>query len=80
MRIITGVKFSNFYETDKIKIDFRYLTKVFEEIKNVRDFCLQDLFANIGGFVGMILGVSVLQLSNIILTMIHKLCRLYKEK
>ena len=39
-----------------------YLTTEYQEIINVRDFDLNSMFAGIGGFVGMFLGYSLLQL------------------
>ena len=69
MRIVTNVKFLNYYQEDKIKIDFRYLTNEYEEIQNVKDFGLESLVANIGGYVGMFLGFSLLQFSSLLIAM-----------
>ena len=63
MRILTSIKFLDYYEKDKFKIDIRYLTREFEEIQNVRDIDVESLIGNIGGYIGMILGVSILQIS-----------------
>ena len=68
MRILTSIKFLEHYEKEKVKIDFRYLTREFEEIQNVRDLDLETLVANIGGYVGMMLGISILQISNLFIT------------
>ena len=63
MRILTSVKFLEYHEKDMFKIDVRYLTREFEEIQNVRDIDVESLIGNIGGYIGMILGVSILQIS-----------------
>ena len=73
MKITTGVKFLNFYREDVLKVDFRYLSNEYEEIKNVRDIGLENLVANIGGYVGMLLGVSLLQCSTFLITISQKL-------
>ena len=72
MKITTGVKFLNFYREDVLKVDFRYLSNEYEEIKNVRDIGLENLVANIGGYVGMLLGVSLLQCSTFLITILQK--------
>ena len=74
MRILSSIKFLDHYEKEKIRIDFRYLSKEFEAIQNVRDFDLESLVGNIGGYVGMFLGVSLLQISNLLIMTCRTLC------
>lgn len=73
MRILSSIKFLDYYKKDEIKIDFRYLTREFEEIQNVRDMDLETLVGNIGGYVGMILGISVLQMSYLFVSAVKTL-------
>ena len=39
-----------------------YSSNYLEEVTHVRSFGMPDLWANIGGYVGMVMGVSILQL------------------
>ena len=45
----------------------------FEETINVRNFGLDSLWANIGGYVGMLLGISCLQLPDLVSHLIQYL-------
>ena len=46
--------------------DVGYSSDVFDETTNVRSFGSASLWASIGGYVGMILGVSLLQVPDIV--------------
>ena len=46
--------------------DAGYSSNVFEETTNVRSFGLISLLANIGGYIGMIVGLSFLQVPDIL--------------
>ena len=50
-----------------------YSSEYFEEVTNFRHFEKDDLWASIGGYVGMILGLSFLQLTDIICEFIQRL-------
>ena len=78
MRILTSIKFLDYYKKNKTRIDFRYLTREFEEIRNVRDFDLETMIGNIGGYVGMIMGISILQISYFLVTSCTKFVRSLK--
>ena len=43
----------------------------FEETKNMREFDHTNLWGNIGGFIGMILGMSLLQIPFSLANMYH---------
>ena len=45
-----------------ITVQCMYQDKTYVEFVNVRDFGLESLWSNAGGFIGMILGYSVLQI------------------
>ena len=47
-------------------LQFLYLTNEYEEIMNVRSVDLEDLFSQIGGSVGILLGYSILQIPTLI--------------
>ena len=65
-------------ETEKLRVDVRYLSREFEEIQNVQDVELGTLAGDIGGIVGMILGVSILQLSYLLNIMIKTMIQTLK--
>lgn len=46
--------------------DDGYSSEFFEETTNVRSFGQASLWANIGGYIGMLLGLSLLQVPDII--------------
>ena len=75
------------YEKDFSEINvkafsiFFYSSQYFEEVTNFRNFDKDDLWASIGGVVGMILGLSFLQLTDIICEFIQRLIpNQYKNK
>ena len=49
-----------------ILCDVGYSSDFFEETTNVRSFGITSLWANIGGYIGMILGLSFLQVPHIV--------------
>ena len=42
-------------------LEFRIRENFYQEILNVRDFGVDDLWGNIGGYVGIFCGYSILQ-------------------
>ena len=50
-------------------LEFLYLTNEYEEVQNVKTVDLEDLFSQIGGSVGILLGYSILQIPTLILMM-----------
>ena len=46
-----------------LKIKFRMQDDHYQEILNIRDFGIDDLWGNIGGYVGMFCGYSILQMT-----------------
>lgn len=50
----------------KITIHLTYATETFQEVLNSKDFNINSLWSNIGGFVGIFLGYSVLQIPEIL--------------
>ena len=55
--------------------DIIYSFNYFDETTNVRSFGKDSLWGNIGGYVGMILGFSLLQLPNLASFILHYLQR-----
>ena len=51
---------------------FLYSSNYLIEITNVRSVGKADLWANIGGYVGMVMGISILQLIDIMYDMITR--------
>ena len=53
-----------------LNMNFQYRTDQYLEIKNKRDFGVTNLWSSIGGFVGIFLGYSLLQLPEILISRI----------
>ena len=50
----------------KLVITVLYATETFEEITNVRDFDIESLWSSAGGFIGLFLGYSLVQVTEIL--------------
>merc|ERR1712141_713416 len=72
MRIQANANSDQYKKEDILKLKLRLSSNYFEEVKNVRKFGKDGLWANIGGYVGMILGFSFLQLIDIICDFIQR--------
>ena len=60
-------------------LEFLYLTNEYEEIMNVKDVDLEDLFSQIGGSVGILLGYSILQIPSLISIIKHFIVIVYEH-
>ena len=49
-----------------LKIVIRYSTEIYQEISNIRDYNLDTLWSSVGGFIGIFLGYSLLQLPELL--------------
>ena len=58
---------------DVLKIKFRVREEFYQEILNTRAFGMADLWANIGGYVGIFCGYSILQATNYFIATIRQL-------
>ena len=47
-------------------IEISYLEKYYEEIKQVEDFGGQDFVSNVGGFIGIFVGYSMMQIPEVL--------------
>ena len=63
--ISTNRRISDEFGT-KLDITISYATETFEEITNVRDFDIESLWSSAGGFIGLFLGYSLVQVSEIL--------------
>ena len=54
------------HKSAHLLVSILYLTTEYQEIVNLRDFDFDSMFSGIGGFVGMFLGCSLLQLVDMI--------------
>lgn len=68
------------YEKGLYHIDIDYNLKSYKEIKNTRDFGLESLCSQIGGFIGICLGYSLLQVPEIITNSVTWLNNLFKKQ
>ena len=61
MRIVTSLQRQTYFYDSYMYVEFKYMDENYQEIINHRDFTVSSFFSNTGGFVGMILGYSLLQ-------------------
>ena len=61
-----------------LEFKIHYSTDNYKEIRNIRQFGLYDLWSQIGGFVGIFLGYSLLQIPEIITNLISWLTKTIK--
>ena len=61
MRIVTSLQRQTYFYDSLMYLEFMYMDENYQEIINHRDFTVSSFFSNTGGFVGMILGYSLLQ-------------------
>ena len=47
-------------------IEINYVDRYFEEIKQIEDFGVQDFISNLGGFIGIFLGYSMMQIPELL--------------
>ena len=59
--------------------EFLYLTKEFEDVVNQKSMDLEDLFSQIGGSVGIMLGFSMTQIPVLFLFGVHTIARFFKH-
>ena len=50
-----------------------YVEKYYEEIKQLKDFDFQDSISNLGGFIGIFLGYSMMQIPGLLCVALHHL-------
>ena len=60
---------------ENMYLKFHYRADKYLETVNKRNFGLESLWSSVGGFVGMFLGYSVLQVPHIMITNIHRFIR-----
>ena len=49
-----------------MKLTIKYTTEIYQEIQNYRDYNLDTLWSSVGGFIGIFLGYSLLQLPELL--------------
>ena len=55
-------------ENKHTKIKISYIEYTYQETQNVRDFTFESFFSSIGGFVGIFLGYSMLQIPELLIS------------
>ena len=77
MTIVAGAERTHYADKDHLMIKFNYLNEMFLEIANGERFSAQGFLCRIGGFLGMFLGFSLLQipdlLSSILVVILNKM-------
>ena len=68
MQVPVNVQQKTYYGDGKsrLSISISYLAEKYQEITNVRDFDLETLGSGIGGYIGIFLGYSLLQVSDLL--------------
>ena len=68
MQVPVNVQQKTYYGDGKsrLSISISYLAEKYQEITNVRDFDLETLGSGIGGYIGIFLGYSLLQVPEIL--------------
>ena len=56
----------------KMEVSIIYLTSQYQEVINIPDFGFDSMFSGIGGFVGIFLGYSFLQATELIKTVMFR--------
>ena len=62
MRISTSLQRRPYYMNESLYLLFNYMDENYQEIVNFRAFTISSFFSDTGGFIGMILGYSLLQI------------------
>ena len=68
---------------DEILVKFVYVDDTFNEVINIQEFGFESLWSSVGGFVGIFLGYSLLQLPELLKVLVSisiKLMRGSKPK
>ena len=52
---------------NQLRIDFNFLSKKYEEVQNLREYGMDSLWAEVGGYIGIFLGYSLLQVVEVLL-------------
>ena len=63
-----------------LDIQFRHVNNRYQVITNTRGFSVESCWSGIGGFIGIFVGVSLMQLPEIFMTSFNFLCKRNKEK
>ena len=66
MKVTTGVLQKKMDFGYHLVLDFIYMDDFYQEIVNVRDFGFESFWSGIGGFVGIFLGYSLLQIPDLL--------------
>ena len=54
-------------------LKIEYLDKYYEEIKEIKEFGFEDFISGMGGFIGIFLGYSMMQIPQLIGTAVRKI-------
>ena len=66
MKAATGVLQKKLEYNHWLVLDFVYMDDFYQEIVNVRDFGFESFWSGVGGFVGIFLGYSLLQIPDLL--------------
>ena len=66
MKVTTGVLQKKLAFGHHLVLDFVYMDDFYQEIVNVRDFGFESFWSGVGGFVGIFLGYSLLQIPDLL--------------
>ena len=69
MKVTTGVLQKKLQWGIYLVFEFVYMDDLYQEIVNVRDFGFESFWSGVGGFVGIFLGYSLLQMPDLLKTL-----------
>ena len=69
-------KFLEGSEVEKLYLDFqfRHVNDVYQKITNTREFTVENCWAGVGGFIGIFVGVSLMQVPQILIECYRYFC------
>ena len=68
------------YSQGKIGFTLNYGSESYKYFKNIRSFSIYDFWSQVGGFVGMLLGYSLLQVPDICIALIQMIAKNFSKK
>ena len=63
------------YQGQYLDVEFRQVNNRYQMIKNNKEFTVESCFSGIGGFIGMLIGLSLRQVPEIIFFSYQFLCK-----
>ena len=66
MNVVSSTVIGQSLDKYIFELEINYLSEIFQEIQNKKDFGFEAFWSSIGGFVGIFLGYSMLQIPEMV--------------